>query len=101
MVIRTLLARLLVFIFLIFSAVPILIIMIMPAKFRRHNHFVAWLMSCFYRGGLWCTLVPVTVKGKKNIPESPVIIAANHQSSLDIPLIGSLLGIHPHIWIAR
>lgn len=101
MVIRTLLARLLVIIFLILFIIPIIIVVIMPEKFRRHNHFIAWLMSCFYRGILWCTLVPVTVKGKENIPDSPVIIVANHQSSLDIPLLGSLLGVHPHIWIAR
>jgi len=101
MIIRTLVARLLVVIFLILFIVPIGIVMLMPEKFRRHNRFVAWLMSCLYRTALWCSLVPITVKGKKNIPNSPVVIVANHQSSLDIPLLGSLLGRHSHIWIAR
>ena len=37
----------------------------------------------------------------ENIPHQPVIFAANHQSSMDIPLIGVLPHGKPHIWLAR
>jgi 1-acyl-sn-glycerol-3-phosphate acyltransferase len=33
--------------------------------------------------------------------KKPVIYIANHQSSLDIPLIGSAIGQFPLIWLAR
>lgn len=50
---------------------------------------------------MWCTLLPITIKGAEHIPKEPAIIAANHQSSIDIPLIGSLLKGFPHIWLAK
>jgi len=50
---------------------------------------------------LACTLIPIRFKGKENIPNKQVIFVANHQSSLDIPTVGSLANGKPHLWLAR
>lgn len=47
-----------------------------------------------------CSFLPISIVGKENIPDEPVIVAANHQSSLDIPIVGSLIGYKPHVWLA-
>jgi 1-acyl-sn-glycerol-3-phosphate acyltransferase len=44
------------------------------------------------------TLSPLQVKGVLPL-DHPAVIVANHQSALDIPLIGSLLGRQPHTWL--
>jgi 1-acyl-sn-glycerol-3-phosphate acyltransferase len=47
-------------------------------------------------------LLPISYKGLENIPKNEaVIFAANHQSSLDIPLVGVLSKGIPHIWLAK
>ena len=101
MIIRSLVSRLLVFIVLAVLAIPFLIIILMPKKWRFESRFKYWLMHVFYVSSLKCTFMPIKVRGKENIPDEPVIIAANHQSSLDIPLIGSLVDCHAHVWLAR
>jgi 1-acyl-sn-glycerol-3-phosphate acyltransferase len=35
------------------------------------------------------------------LQNEPAIVVANHQSSLDIPLIGAVVGYYPHIWLAK
>jgi len=53
-----------------------------------------------YRFSLWVTFLPITIVGKENIPDGPVIFVGNHQSSLDIPILGLLAGGRPHVWLA-
>ena len=48
---------------------------------------------------MWATFLPIHVEGKENLIEQPAIIIANHQSSLDIPVIGALFDHHPHVWL--
>lgn len=98
---RSLLSRFLITCLLIVLAIPFLFILLIPKRYRFENKFTYFIMHIFYRCSLWFTFVPIKVRGKENIPQKPVIIAANHQSSLDIPLVGSLLDCHPHVWFAR
>jgi 1-acyl-sn-glycerol-3-phosphate acyltransferase len=42
----------------------------------------------------------VHYEGLENIPSEPAIIAANHQSVLDVPLVGLTAKSYPHIWLA-
>lgn len=58
-------------------------------------------MDSFYRAILFCLFVPIHIHGKENIPESSAIFIANHQSSIDIPLLGLLAQKKPHVWLAR
>ena len=59
-----------------------------------------FVQQFFYWASLKCALVPIRYHGLKNIPAQPCIIVANHQSSIDIPLIGSALKNKPHIWLS-
>ncbi len=99
--IRTLIARLLLFIVIAIWFIPTLIIFCIPARWRFGSRFVYMLIHGFYVAVLKSTLVPIIYKGTENIPDQPVIFAANHQSSLDIPLVGRLTKGIPHIWLAR
>jgi len=81
------------------ALVPALIIALLPKRWRL-NKVLFW----FQYGILWvllrATWLPVTIEGKENIPAEPVIFAVNHQSALDIPLIGVVVGARPTIWMS-
>jgi len=98
---RTLVSRLLLILLAVIFVIPLLIIILLPTRIRRSNRTVYCLVNWLYRTSLACTLVPITFNGKENIPDQQVIFVANHQSSLDIPLVGSLANGKPHIWLAR
>lgn len=57
-------------------------------------------MHVFYWLIIKCSFIPITFHGLENAPKEPSIIVSNHQSSLDIPLIGYTLKAYPHIWLA-
>jgi len=97
---HTLAARALLIMFLIVYAIPFLIIVLTPMKYRLHSKFLAALTHFFYWAILKCALVPIKYEGLENLPTEPAIFAANHQSSLDIPLLGSLGGYTPQAWLA-
>lgn len=88
----------------VFCTVPILIILLVTGSLVRSqvvNKAVYRMLSFFYQGVLWALQVPITVEGREYIrPEIPSIIIANHQSAIDIMLVGALCGKHPHLWYA-
>lgn len=96
----TLAARCLLFIFFILYAIPFLIIVLTPMQYRLQSKLLAALTYVFHWGVLTCALVPISYEGVENIPDTPVIFAANHQSSLDVPLMGKLAGLTPTAWLA-
>lgn len=98
---HTIVSRFLLLILIIVAIVPTFIMMLMPARIRYRNRVLFWLIDLFYWLVLKCSFVPVRVRGAENIPHEPVVFAANHQSSLDIPLVGLLTHGKPHIWLAR
>jgi len=59
------------------------------------KRFISREVSRFGRAAFILSGSRVTVKGKENVPEDgPMVIAANHQSAFDIPLIpGYVFGI--------
>lgn len=78
---------------------PCFLLAMLPEKWRRDNKlyfFFAWL---FYNGMRWSSLLPITYEGLENIPKEPVIFAPNHLSAMDIPVVGSLVGMRPHLWL--
>lgn len=97
---HTLLARLLLVLFFIIYSVPFAIIFLTPMKYRLGSKFISMLIYFAYWGSLKCTLLPIQYEGLEHVPHEPVIFAANHQSSLDIPLIGKLAGFTPQLWLA-
>lgn len=85
---------------LIVIGIPCVVLALLPARWRYDNKLYFWFTNLFYKSVLFVTFIPVTVVGKENLPTTPSIIVANHQSSLDIPLIGSLMHGFPHVWLA-
>lgn len=81
--------------------VPFLIMSAIPQRIRVKSRVVYGVIQIFYWLLLRVTLVPIRYKGPENIPQGPAIFVANHQSSLDIPLIGSLMKRKLHMWFAR
>jgi 1-acyl-sn-glycerol-3-phosphate acyltransferase len=98
---RSLFSRLLLVLISIIFLIPIFIFMCIPERFRYSSTFIFRPVYWFYCAILKCSLVPITYKGIENIPDEPVIFAANHQSSLDIPLLGVLSKTTPHVWLAK
>jgi 1-acyl-sn-glycerol-3-phosphate acyltransferase len=99
-IIRTLVSRLLIVILVVVAAVPAFIFMMLPERWRYDNPLYYRFVSWYYWAGLKCLFIPIKYKGLQNMPKKPAVIVGNHQSSLDIPLIGSLVDAHPHIWFA-
>jgi 1-acyl-sn-glycerol-3-phosphate acyltransferase len=81
--------------------IPALIILPLPSRWRYQNKFYYRFADFFYRAVLKATLLPIHFIGENNIPSTPAILVGNHQSSLDIPLIGVLVKRYPHIWLAK
>lgn len=98
--VHTLLARLLLLLIMLVFFIPTLIFLLLPERIRYHNKLCNALQGAFYWLALKASLVPIAIRGKENIPSGPIVLIANHQSSLDIPLVGSLLDGRPHVWLA-
>src|SRR5437879_4198661 len=101
MIIHNIFSRLLLVLIILVFLIPMIIFMCLPERIRYSSTFVFSFVNLFY----WCvlkgSLLPITYVGVDNIPDAPVIFAANHQSSLDIPLLGVLSKRYPHIWLAK
>src|SRR3990167_551906 len=100
-VVRTFFSRFLLLLTLIIGFPVVLLMLVLPEGMRYQNKFLFWSLDLFHRAIIWGASVPVTFKGRENIPNGPVVYAANHQSSLDVPLVGVLARGKPHIWLAK
>ena len=96
----TLLSRFLLLCVVFILFIPVSIFLLLPESWRYDSWFFNWLKYFFYAALVKGTFLPITVIGKENIPHEPAIIVANHQSSLDIPLLGMLIKGAPHVWLA-
>lgn len=97
----TIVARFLLFLVMTVLFVPFIISCLIPKRWRENSRLYFWLVHCFYYAVLKVSLLPIEVVGKEHLPKKPAIFVANHQSSLDIPLLGILVGGFPHIWLAK
>lgn len=99
-IIHTLFYRLLLF-FVFILALPIVaILMILPARIRYQSKILFKAIQVVYWAMIKISFVPVSFKGRENIPSGPVVFAANHQSAADAPLVGVLARGKPNIWLA-
>jgi 1-acyl-sn-glycerol-3-phosphate acyltransferase len=102
MILRNLFSRFLLVIITLIFLIPIVIFICIPERYRYKYPILFYPVHWFYVAILKGSLLPITYKGLENIPKNkPVIFAANHQSSLDIPLIGVLSKGVPHVWLAK
>lgn len=90
------------FTFLVITfAIPALILACLPARWRYTNRFYGWGSFFCYWLLLKATRMQVTIRGKENIPHESAIFVANHQSLLDIPLLGQLAHGVPQVWLLK
>ena len=73
---------------IVVGIIPALIFALLPASVRYRNKLQYWFEYTIYRILLKSTFVPVTWQGLENIPDHPAILVANHQSAIDILLLG-------------
>lgn len=99
-IIHTLISYTLVILLGIVFAIPVLIIVLLPRKMVLGSRWVLWVQRAFYYLALKCILVPIRYKGHRYVPSEPAVIVANHQSSLDIPLVGNAMNGYSHVWMA-
>lgn len=105
-ILRTVISRFL-FLILIIIAVPlILFMMVLPERNRYKSRVLFWGLNAVYWGIIGIMrvcFIPVSYEEeeKSNVQKEPVIFVANHQSSIDAPLLGVLARGRPHIWLAR
>lgn len=99
-IVYTFFSRLLLLVLIAVITIPaIILIFLVPQKYR-YNRCYFFMSSIFYKAVMRLSLLPITIIGKKYIPKHPSIFVANHSSSLDIPVLGSLLDGRPHLWLA-
>jgi 1-acyl-sn-glycerol-3-phosphate acyltransferase len=80
--------------------IPCFIISLLPEKYRFKNSVYYFFSDVFFKSVLQFSLLPIDIQGVEHIPrDQPLIFAGNHQSSLDIPLLGALCNKHPQVWL--
>lgn len=81
---------------------PLLILLIiLPERIRTDNRLILAILDLLYRGLLGALFVPIRIAEQNNrVPSEPSIIVANHQSSIDVPMVGMLIDRKPHLWYA-
>ncbi len=100
-IVHTLFVRLLLVLVILLFLIPGLIIFCLPMEWRLNSRFAFWLTDLFYWVILKGSLLPITFEGLEHIGNEPAIFAGNHQSSMDIPLLGVLAKKKAHVWLAR
>lgn len=101
MVIRTFAFYVIGSVIFVICIIPLLLVSILPAKYRYDNPIYFFFTDLFFKGILFATFLPIKVIGRSHLSKTPSIIAANHQSALDIPLVGILLRRYPQIWLFK
>src|SRR5579872_4508924 len=100
-ILHSLASRVLLILVILIFFIPLVIFICIPQSWR-YKHPVFFIpVQLFYSAILKCSLVPIKYEGQENIPNESVIFAGNHQSSLDIPLMGVLSKGVPHVWLAK
>lgn len=100
-VVRTLFFYLCFIIAAVVALIPCFFLSLLPASARYDNKAYFFFMYLFYRISLFGTLLPITIIGNENISDDGSIVVANHQSALDVALIGALLKYKPHLWLFK
>lgn len=81
----------------IFFIPCLLLVAVLPRARRARSKIIFWLLHMTYWGVVRATFLPIRISGEQ-ISQEPTIIIANHQSALDIPVVGLLCKRHPHFW---
>lgn len=96
---RTLISYTIIALTFLFLFWPCFLIIFLPKKYRYNNRVYFALAHTIYKISVWSLGLPVIIRGRENIPNYSAIFVANHQSSIDIPVVGMLCNRFPHGWL--
>ena len=96
--IQTVWGRFLLFLVSIIGTPFILVANLLPQAWVLNNICYRMLVKFLCTFVCYFIKVPITVVGRENMPDRPAIFVVNHQSRLDIALIGRLMNGEPHVW---
>lgn len=97
--IRTIVSYSLVLIVGVIAFLPCTISALLPEPYK-YNKIYFFFADLFFKSVIYFSFLPVNIIGKENLPkDTQAIFAANHQSALDIPVMGYVVGSRPHIWM--
>lgn len=96
---RTILSYTLIFLVGLFILPILTLVALLPEKIRFNNKLYFLLLYLFYKSIILFSFLPKKIEGTENLLDEPVIYVANHESSIDIPLVGYINGIKPHTWL--
>jgi len=100
-ILRNVLAYSLVTLMVIVAVIPVACIVVFaPQRYMHKRGIVFTSLDLIYRGATLALLLPRRWHDTDRIPQEPAIIVANHQSSIDIPVVGAVLNGAPHLWYA-
>ena len=99
-VLRNAASYLIFFLYCALVFVPVLVLLYLPFSWGWVKVLYWGVMKVSAKFLLFATFLPVTYQGINELPQKPAIFVANHQSALDIFLIGSVLGFREHVWLA-
>lgn len=81
---------------------PLYLLLLIGQKSQRVKQIYFWWEYLYCWLIVKAAFVPVTVTGEKHLAAvDQAIIIANHQSSLDIPVLVTLMKGHSHVWLAH
>lgn len=81
--------------------IPLAVVLVFAPRHWYHRHsFIFILLDIFYKSILAAFSVPIKEVGAHWNLKQPTIVIGNHQSLLDIFLLGSMFNGAPHIWYA-
>lgn len=101
MFVRSLVFYLAVSVIFVLSVPALALCALFPAPYRYNSTLFAAVLFCMFRALSKTILLPIKFEDEQNVPQESAIIAANHQSALDIPLVGRLCGFHSQIWFFK
>jgi 1-acyl-sn-glycerol-3-phosphate acyltransferase len=73
--------------------------MLLPQRMRFRSKLLYLSLHAAYWSVCRGFMLKIEIEGAEHIPVTPAIIVANHASSLDISILGSLVTA-PHVWYA-
>lgn len=80
----------------------ILLIILLPRRWRYSSRLLYGSLCAIYKAMLWSGWFKIEVSGNyRAVHQEACILVANHQSALDIALIGQLFCAHPHTWLFK
>lgn len=98
---HTLCSRFLVLLTGLLFVIPFLVFHLTPRSVLHRSWWYHTLLALFYRLIVKASLLDITFEGLENLQHlKPAIIVANHQSSIDIPVVGYVLQGRKHLWMA-